>query len=198
MHSRGGGAEEKRKIMWLDWGTVCLSKENGELGVRKLREFNEALLRKWCWQMLVERGGLWYRVLTCWFGERRGQLNTWETRGSAWWQSMNRTRQGVRLSDTGWWLNNVERVVGNGENSLFWRNPWLEGGLLIDRFQRLYDLSEYKEASVVKMFELGWGVGGDAWSLRKRSFAWEKELVGECIRLLESVMLQEAVDDSWG
>lgn len=43
-----GGAEEKRKIIWLEWDTVCLSKKNCGLGVRKLREFNEALLGKWC------------------------------------------------------------------------------------------------------------------------------------------------------
>jgi len=29
--------------------TVCLSKEEGGLGVRRLREFNVALLGKWCW-----------------------------------------------------------------------------------------------------------------------------------------------------
>ncbi|MCI66053.1 putative non-LTR retroelement reverse transcriptase related, partial [Trifolium medium] len=26
-------------------------------------EFNTALLGKWCWRMLVDRGGLWFRVL---------------------------------------------------------------------------------------------------------------------------------------
>ncbi|PNX68890.1 cytochrome p450, partial [Trifolium pratense] len=33
------------------------------LGVRRLREFNQALLGKWCWRMLVDSGGLWFRVL---------------------------------------------------------------------------------------------------------------------------------------
>jgi hypothetical protein len=28
-----------------------------------LREFNIVLLGKWCWRMMVDRGGLWFRVL---------------------------------------------------------------------------------------------------------------------------------------
>jgi hypothetical protein len=28
------------------------------LGMRQLREFNLALLGKWCWRLLMDRGGL--------------------------------------------------------------------------------------------------------------------------------------------
>ncbi|MCI12876.1 putative non-LTR retroelement reverse transcriptase related protein, partial [Trifolium medium] len=44
------------------------------LGVRQLREFNIALLGKWCWRMLVDRGGLWFRVLAARYGVERGHL----------------------------------------------------------------------------------------------------------------------------
>jgi len=43
-----GGSEDNRKISWIAWSSVCLSKEGGGLGVRQLREFNLALLGKWC------------------------------------------------------------------------------------------------------------------------------------------------------
>ncbi|MCI45494.1 cytochrome P450, partial [Trifolium medium] len=45
----------------------------GGLGVRRLRESNIALLGKWCWRMLVDRG-LWFRVLAARYGVERGCL----------------------------------------------------------------------------------------------------------------------------
>jgi len=38
------GSEDHRKISWVDWNSVYLSKEVGGLGVRSIREFNYALL----------------------------------------------------------------------------------------------------------------------------------------------------------
>jgi hypothetical protein len=53
---------------------VCV-KEYGWLGVRQLREFNIALLGKWCWRMLVDRGGLWCReLLAARYGAEKGHL----------------------------------------------------------------------------------------------------------------------------
>jgi len=51
-----GGSEDKKKIAWVGWNSLCMRKEYRGLGVRRLREFNVALLGKWCWMLLVERG----------------------------------------------------------------------------------------------------------------------------------------------
>jgi len=69
-----GGSEDHRKISWIGWHDVCLQTEYGGLGVRQLKEFNFALLGKWCWRMLVDRGGFWYRVLVACYGEVGGRL----------------------------------------------------------------------------------------------------------------------------
>jgi len=37
-------------------------------------EFNISLLGKWCWRMLIDKGGLWYQVLKSRYGEERGRL----------------------------------------------------------------------------------------------------------------------------
>lgn len=42
--------------------------------MRWLQEFNLALLGKWCWRLLVDRDGLWYRVLAVRYGEVNGRL----------------------------------------------------------------------------------------------------------------------------
>ena len=36
--------------------------------------FNLSLLGKWCWSMLVDKEGLWYRVLKARYGEVGGGL----------------------------------------------------------------------------------------------------------------------------
>ena len=69
-----GGSEYNRKISWIAWKTICTKKEHGGLGVRQLKEFNLALLGKWCWRMLVDREEFWYRVLVVRYGEEAGRL----------------------------------------------------------------------------------------------------------------------------
>jgi len=56
------------------WNTVCARKEEGGLGVRRIRDFNIALLGKWCWRMLIDRESLWYRGLVAHYGEDGGYL----------------------------------------------------------------------------------------------------------------------------
>jgi hypothetical protein len=68
------GSEDHRKISWVDWNSVCLSKEVGGLGVRRIREFNYTLLEKWCWRMLVDKNSLWFRVMAARYGVVGGQL----------------------------------------------------------------------------------------------------------------------------
>lgn len=59
----GGCCEEHKKIDWVSWDSICLPKEGEGLGVKRLEEFNLSLFGKWCWRMLIDRDGLWYRVL---------------------------------------------------------------------------------------------------------------------------------------
>jgi len=48
--------------------------DRGGLGVRRLGEFNLSLLGKWCWRLLADKEGLWYRVLKARHGEEGGRV----------------------------------------------------------------------------------------------------------------------------
>lgn len=68
------GSEDFRKITWIKWDTIYLKKEVGGLGVRITKDFNVALLGKWCWRMREERDLLWYKVLVARYGDIGGRI----------------------------------------------------------------------------------------------------------------------------
>ncbi|CAJ2637040.1 unnamed protein product [Trifolium pratense] len=179
------------------WKSVCLRKEYGGLGVRQLREFNIALLGKWCWRMLVDREGLWFRVLVARYGLEGGSLRAGGQRGSVWWRELVRIREGVGEPGGSWFSEHVSRRVGDGSDTLFWTDPWLDGISLRERFGRLFELAVTKSHSVAEMFALGWGADGGAWEWRRRLWAWEEEMLGECQTLLLDISLQDQVIDRW-
>jgi len=84
-----------------------------------LREFNIALLGKWCWRMMVDRGGFWYRVLAARYGEEAERLEGWGRSVSSWWREIVKIRDGVGEVDGGWFSDRVSRRVWDGVNSSF-------------------------------------------------------------------------------
>ena len=165
-------------------------------GVRKLREFNTALLEKWCWRLLIDREGLWRRVLVARYGAEDGRLEDGGRSCSTWWREIVRIQDGVRGGER-WFSDCVRRRVGDGTKTLFWRDCWCGDAPFCVRFRRLYDLAENKAITVRNMFSLGWEDGGEAWQWRRRLWAWEEELVGECRELLSNVTLQDNTTDAW-
>ncbi|CAJ2673056.1 unnamed protein product [Trifolium pratense] len=192
-----GGSEDLRKVSWINWNTIFLRKEYGGLGVRQLKEFNLALLGKWCWRMLVDREGLWFRVLAGRYGVERGRLCEGGARGSTWWRELARIRDGGGEAGRGWFRESVLRQVGDGSDTFFWTDPWVDGISLRERFGRLFDLAENKSVLVAEMFLRGWEAGGEAWEWRRQLRAWEEEMLGECQALLLTISLQDHVSDRW-
>jgi hypothetical protein len=143
---------------------VCSKKEQGGLGVRKLKKFNVALRGKWCWRLLVDRDSFWYHVLVAHYGEIGGRLDVGGRSGSSLWREVGRIRDGDGVTGGGWFGNSVLRSVGDGADTLFWSHSWIDGSPVNVRFRRLFDLAENKTFTVANFF-LSWSdAGRGGWS----------------------------------
>lgn len=72
----------EQKPHLVKWAIVCSDKRKSGLGVRNLASFNRALLCKWSWHYVEERGALWCKVINGKYGDDVGG-----------WQS-NKVREG--------------------------------------------------------------------------------------------------------
>ena len=64
-----GSSVEYFKYPLVAWEKVCLPREMGGLGIRKLVPFNQARLGKWLWRYGHETSHLWRRVIAMKYGE---------------------------------------------------------------------------------------------------------------------------------
>jgi len=147
-----GGGEDHRKTAWVDWNSICMSKEVGGLGVQRLREFNIALLGKWCWRCLVGREGLWFKVLSSRYREHRGRLREGGTTGSIWWREIVNIQNGIGVEGGSWFEESISKRLGNGFNTFFWSNCWVGNVSFMVKFKRLYDLLIHKDVSLGAMY----------------------------------------------
>ena len=123
--------------------------------MRRIREFNLALLAKWCWRMRVENRSLWYRVLASRYGEVGGIITEEGQFNSVWWNNLINIKNGAGVGGSRWLDTNVGREVGDGTQNLFWWDPLIDGMVLKNNFSRLFDLATNKMATVAEMYSLG-------------------------------------------
>ncbi|RVX16087.1 LINE-1 reverse transcriptase-like [Vitis vinifera] len=64
-----GGGSTERKAHLVNWERVCVGKEKGGLGLRKLVPLNKALLGKWVWRFAHAKEEMWKRVLVAKYGQ---------------------------------------------------------------------------------------------------------------------------------
>lgn len=100
------------------WKTICLPKDEGGLGLRRVKEFNEACLMKQAWSA-ISKDSLWVN----WFRARyfKGP-SIWSSRnpngGSCIWKSL--------ISFSSLIQRNNRWVVGNGHSISLWFDNWID------------------------------------------------------------------------
>ena len=60
---------------------------------------------------------------------------------SLWWHNILNIRGEVGEVNTGWLTDNIMRQVGDGESTLFWFDPWIDGKPLCELYERLFELA---------------------------------------------------------
>lgn len=111
----------KRKMAWIAWSKLTLSKGNGGLGVRDIQAFNDAYLAKIPWKLLEKPNGLLGRTLLTKYCPDGYLLNfIAPSAASHGWHSILVGRD-LLLKNLGW-------IVGDGASIRLWEDPWLSLG----------------------------------------------------------------------
>lgn len=137
----------------------------------------------------MERGSLWCKVL------RAKYCNANHSKPSSWWLDLSQvcSPEGHEM----WFEDNIKRKLREGNDTLFWKDDWLNQGKLIDKYPRLFHLSTQGNYHVKKM---GYWTNG-TWNW---DFKWRRSLRDPEIQLLETFLLavhtatlHEGSLDSW-
>lgn len=133
-----GGCEKKDHL--IRWEVVSKSKACGGLGIRQLKERNQALMGKWLWCFCVERHSLWQSIIASRYGVA---ANGWDCRltftrsPSMMWKNILQTALLFYLY--------TRYGLGCGNRIRFWKDLWWSDHTLASKYSRLYRLSPQKD-----------------------------------------------------
>jgi hypothetical protein len=185
-----GGVGEEFKYHLVKWSKVCSPLSAGGLGLRKLVDFNRALLGKWLWRYGREREAWWRVVVEAKYGSMWGGWCTVPRTGvsgvSLW--------KNIRL---GWeaFSSHTRLVLGDGSWIRFWHDRWCGNTKLKDDFPVLYSIAREKDASVAANVEF---IGGaPQWNVifSREIHDWEVDVVTALFLKLQSVSIHRGSRD---
>ncbi|KAJ0471319.1 putative RNA-directed DNA polymerase [Helianthus annuus] len=192
-----GGSEEKAKMNWVAWDKTIASVEYGGLGFGSLRDANLAMLAKWWWRFKTEKSGLWRRVIWAIHHKSRAwnDIPTKNSVGGPWKSicGINSTLLEANVDLKG----AISAVVGNGQNTQFWLDYWVEPGPLYLQFPDLFKEELHKDCLVADR----WIVEGSgpvpnwAWTNTTLSQVAAAQL-SQLLVILNSITLS-TVPDGW-
>ncbi|GJS98286.1 RNA-directed DNA polymerase, eukaryota [Tanacetum coccineum] len=137
----------ENKIAWIGWDKILSSKKSGGLGVSSLYASNRALLFKWVWHFFSQDTSWWSRFIQAVHGNHGAFGSRMvSSKGSHW---LDIIRDLSTLKSKGIDLMNfMRKKIGNGHNTSFWNDPWLDGEILKSSFHRAFTLETCKSISV--------------------------------------------------
>lgn len=123
------------------WSLVCRPRKHGGLGVLNLEIQNKALLMKQLHKFYSKENVPWVNLVWSLYGDRVPHAQS--KRGSFWWRDI--------FSLSGEYRSITQCQVGSGTSVLAWKDFWMDGGLLCDRFPRLFSFVIDEDLSVAEL-----------------------------------------------
>ncbi|GJW16498.1 hypothetical protein Tco_0020631 [Tanacetum coccineum] len=142
----GVDAKEKR-MTWVSWRNVLASKDKGGLGVSSFFALNRALMFKWVWRFGNDNNSLWASVIKALHGEK-GSIGTPSKHASFW---LDIVRDLDKLKNRGInLLGFIKKIVGNGKNTLLWKDAWKGDMPFMSLYPRVFALESNNNITVAR------------------------------------------------
>ena len=118
-----------------------MPKDKGGLGIKDIDSFNLALLAKWKWNYMQEKGEIWSRVLESKYGGWRSLYEEGRERHqSIWWKDLKQTVNSTQHGDIV--HSNMRWKIVGGDKFRLWEDKWNQQQQpLAERYPRLYQIS---------------------------------------------------------
>ena len=130
----------------IAWKVVCRPKDQGGLGIKPLKEWNEVLLMKHVWNIIINKQSLWVQWVNRVKLKQRSFWSVEVESSDSWsWKKFLALRDKMRPF--------VWHELGNGQSTSVWFDKWDHKGPL-SKFitsRDLYDARYNKESSVADL-----------------------------------------------
>ena len=132
----------------VGWKSLCLPKDEGGLGLRHVKDWNDATIMKHIWNLFYRKDSIW----VAWVSEvllRRTSIWIAKTpsRCSWSWRKILQLRDKVRPF--------IKHQVFNGVGTFLWHDFWNPLGPILPHFEEriLYDSAIHKNARVAEVID---------------------------------------------
>lgn len=142
-------------MCWVSWDKVCLSKEEGGLGVKSVVDFNISLMCKWGWRLFSENEALWSNILkfrygSCFVNLLGREVHHNVLKSYLWWKDVVGVCN-LRVGEAAWFHKSIFCKVGNKVEINFLDHYWLGPRPLKELFSNIYEACDSRRSKVGEM-----------------------------------------------
>ncbi|KAJ0008203.1 hypothetical protein Pint_30736 [Pistacia integerrima] len=107
------------------WSSVCYPLTEGGLGIKRIQDWNRAAILKHVWRLLTDRSSIWSSWAHSVLLRGRSFWHIRVTSGASWaWRKILLSRV--------WCRGLIVTCIGDGRDTMLWRDHWLPQGPLCD------------------------------------------------------------------